>query len=371
MHGKCRPVSKGTRVSIIGNIAVIALAACAWAANAVADSGECFGPWGSPTNLNDPTLSTCNPNDLNTCVNSAFFDQHPAISPNGLSLYITSTRPGGLGLSDIWVSNRTSLSTPWGSPQNLGSNINTDRSEYAPNISPDGHWLLFTRGPYYPGQPNRPPAPSEIWVSYREDVNNDSGWEPAVPLGGEINDSAYDANAPRLFVDEGRGIVSIYFNSYLRPGSADYDEYVSNIPLNGGLDLYYSSFPVGDTVSKLNSPYRDTPTAIRSDGLEMFITSQRAGGLGAGDLWVSTRGSTLADERSWSWPVNMNDYALNEHGNACSGEPTLGCLNTSYNEGAPALSRDGTTLYFFSDRPGGAGQRDLYVSIRPRVCDDD
>ena len=35
--------------------------------------------------------------------------------------------------------------------------------------------------------------------------------------------------------------------------------------------------------------------------------------------------------------------------------------------GAPALSWDGTTLYFYSHRPGGFGTRDLYVSARERI----
>jgi len=44
-------------------------------------------------------------------------------------------------------------------------------------------------------------------------------------------------------------------------------------------------------------------------------------------------------------------------------------INTGFNEGAPALSCDGTTLYFYSNRPGGFGQNDLYVSTRKRLCD--
>ncbi|PYO34033.1 MAG: hypothetical protein DMD74_12110, partial [Gemmatimonadetes bacterium] len=65
------------------------------------------------------------------------------------------------------------------------------------------------------------------------------------------------------------------------------------------------------------------------------------------DLWVSTR-ATTADP--WSTPVNLG--------------PTV---NTTAFDGAPALSFDGTTLYFFSTRPGGFGGNDLYVTMRQRV----
>lgn len=49
---------------------------------------------------------------LGPIVNSSFDDFHPAISHNGLSLYITSTRRGGFGSNDIWVSQRDTLDDP-------------------------------------------------------------------------------------------------------------------------------------------------------------------------------------------------------------------------------------------------------------------
>ena len=71
-----------------------------------------FGPWSNPVNLGP-------------VVNSRFDDRFPAISKNGLSLYITSTRPGGVNganpdnLLEIWVSQRVSLESPWQTPINL------------------------------------------------------------------------------------------------------------------------------------------------------------------------------------------------------------------------------------------------------------
>ncbi len=329
-------------------------------AHSVANSGDChWSDWTFEGNLN--------PSPANAGINGPNNDYQPAISPDGLSLYFVSDRTGSntgacpdgssVRLEDIWFSRRAGLGDPWPSPQPLPSpNINTEESEWGPNISPDGHWLLFTRRQNCVAMSERN-APSRIYVSHREDVADDLGWEPAVPLGGEINDSGYDSNAPRLFVDQERGIVSIYFNSLLRGpyygGLGDYDEYVSKAPLiNGGLDLYKSLFPVGDDVAALNSPSRDTPTAVSEDGLEMFIASQRAGTSGGNDLWVSTREHTRIEE--WSAPVNLG--------------PTI---NTASNDGGPALSSDGTTLYFNSTRSGGAGGQDLYFASRTRLCGDD
>src|SRR5215471_9797061 len=86
-----------------------------------------FSDWSEPVNLG-PTINT------------EFQDRQPAISPNGLSLYFASDRPGGFGEYDLYVSQRSSLYEPWGTPRNLGPTINTESSERAPNFSPDGHW---------------------------------------------------------------------------------------------------------------------------------------------------------------------------------------------------------------------------------------
>src|SRR5262245_9163152 len=63
--------------------------------------------------------------NLGPVVNSAGDEERPAISRDGLSLYFSSTRPGGFAGPDLYVSQRLSLEDPWGPPVNLGPNINT------------------------------------------------------------------------------------------------------------------------------------------------------------------------------------------------------------------------------------------------------
>ena len=98
-----------------------------------------FGPWSTPVNLGP-------------VVNSQFDDSHPAISKNGRSLYISSTRPGGVnganstGFSEIWVSQRASLEADWGPPVNLDAFnvvpvINSIKNNTAvPSFSADGYY---------------------------------------------------------------------------------------------------------------------------------------------------------------------------------------------------------------------------------------
>jgi hypothetical protein len=75
----------------------------------------------------------------------------------------------------------------------------------------------------------------------------------------------------------------------------------------------------------------------------MYLDSNRPGTLGGMDLYVATRASTA---EPWSTPVH------------------LGAINSTVLDARPALSFDGTELYFHSDRPGGYGLRNLYVSTR-------
>jgi len=280
-----------------------------------------FSGWAEPVNLG-------------VLVNSAANDQHPAISKDGLSLYFISSRPGGLGGQDIYVSQRESPNDTWGPPVNLGPNVNSANTENAPALSRNGRLLFFgsTRLGGCGGL--------DLWVARRRNKHDDFGWEPTVNLGCTIN-TAYDEDGPTYFRDEENGVTTLYFTSLNRPGNiGDYDIYASTLQADG-------TFGLGQLIPELCSTDRDTRTSISRNGLEMFITSNRAGGLGGLDLWVATRASTCD---TWSVPANV-------------GAP----VNTAANDGAPALSFDGTTLYFYSTRPGGYGGNDLYVTTRARI----
>jgi serine/threonine protein kinase/Tol biopolymer transport system component len=94
----------------------------------------------------------------------------------------------------------------------------------------------------------------------------------------------------------------------------------------------------------INSAKVDCPTSLTADGLELYFFSRRPGGLGNADLYVIKRATRNSP---WGPPTNL-------------GAP----VNTSYNDGSPSVSSDGLELYFGSDRPGGYGAGDLYVSRR-------
>ena len=300
-------------------------------ADASAADQPMYGAWGAPANLGP-------------VVNSSYNDNHPAISKDGLSLYITSGRPGGvnganlLQFEEIWVSQRASPDADWGTPVNLGPAINSiGANTGSPTFTPDGHRMYF--------HSNRPGfcGLADLYVARRHDKRDDLSWGPAENIGCVVNGPAND-NGPTYFEDETTGITTLYFTSTRLGGPGDYDIYASTSVGDDG------EFGPAVLVPELSATGRDTRTAIRRDGLEMFLSSDgagRVGGIGSQDVWVSTRATTLDP---WSTPVNLG--------------PTV---NSTAFDGAPALSFNGTTLYFFSERAGGFGKRDLYVATRARL----
>jgi hypothetical protein len=329
-----------------------------------------FSAWSAPTNLNAIVLS--NGTHCPAVVNSSSDDQHPAISKDGLSLYFTSNRLGGLGDFDLWVVKRDSVDDCWSAKtlRNLGPVVNSSAEDVAPNLSTDGHWLFFhsKRGKGCYGGTVR-----ELWVTHRRDADEDFGefgWEAPTNLGCAVNLANADNAGPDLFEDES-GNLFLYFTRSLTPNNAVLaDIYVSTCTSDLATCNRQRLWETGTKVDALSSPFRDTRMAVRRrDGLEIILSSGRPGSLGSENLWVSTRAAVTSDQLNWATPEPINcDSKL-----GCSVWNPAGLLvNSNAFDGAPELSWDGTELYFFSERTdltGFAGGRDLYVSKRTKLPD--
>ena len=362
-------------------------------------TAQLYSAWSAPVNLNALTLrdgTACPP-----VVNSAFNDTHPAISKDGLSLFFASTRPGpdsngevGLGDYDLWVAQRESVDDCWLPPVNLGAVVNSSAIDFAPNLSTDGHWLFF-----HSKRPGGCGAGANLWVTHRRHKPDALGWETPVNLGCTINTPGFDSAGPTYVEDEQTDTRFLYFTrkpTSTGPAPDDflYDVYVSTCTaelaacnLRG---LWQSAVPV----DALNSPFRDTRTAIRQrDGLEIILSSGRPGTLASENLWVSTR-ATIQDQ-SWlpavpincEWQQNVTAILnLMPLPLPCSSwapvDPagTTLFVNSAAFDGGPALSWEGTELYFFrvrsdlasllgcQDPTGVPACRDLYVSKRTKLA---
>jgi Tol biopolymer transport system component len=100
----------------------------------------------------------------------------------------------------------------------------------------------------------------------------------------------------------------------------------------------------------INSTFNENSAAISHDGRSLYFISNRPGGFGRNDIWVSQRKSV---DDPWGEPANLG--------------PTI---NTNQFQGAPFLSRDGHWLFFIDDGRGGFGLKDLFVSWRADKHDD-
>ena len=117
--------------------------------------------WGPPENLGVP-------------INSPKEDSSFSISADGLSAYFSSNRLGGYGSFDIYIVTRPTTTDPWGSPVNVGSQINGSAADTAPSVSPDGlelHFVSWRTGGYGDG---------DIYVARRE-TTTDLWGKPANP----------------------------------------------------------------------------------------------------------------------------------------------------------------------------------------------
>src|SRR5262249_44432663 len=117
---------------------------------------------------------------------------------------------------------------------------------------------------------------------------------------------------------------------------------------SGGSDIWLATRKsAGGRFSKaehlgppVDGPSYDGDPAISADGLMLFFSSDRPGGSGGQDLWVALRRST---GEPFGEPINLGPQ-----------------VNTAGFEGRPALSSDGSALFFMSDRAGGFGGVDLW-----------
>jgi Tol biopolymer transport system component len=290
------------------------------------------GALGSSTEGNPKFSGWSVPENLGPMVNSSFLDSGPTLSKNGLSLYFTSTRPGGFGAQDIWVAQRPTVDSPWGAPANLGALINTDAIEAVPALSRDEHWLFFNS--------DRPGGlgSGDIWASWRSHVHDDFGWSLPINLGDGVN-SPFNEVGPGFFENDDAGIPMLFFASTRPGGQGLTDIYVSAQVADG-------MFGPAHLIAGLSSPQLDVRPVPSFDGLELFFGSSRVGTLGGLDLWVATRKTTT---EPWPAPVNL-----------------AGAVNTAASEQQPFLGSDRRTLFFASDRVGGSGGLDLYVTVRVR-----
>jgi hypothetical protein len=276
--------------------------------------------FGEPVNLGPP-------------INSPSREVSFFMSADGLEVYVSSERSGGLGYIDLWRSTREDADNPWGPLVNV-QEINSRYNESFPCLSADGLTLYFSDwyGGGWSAAGDRPGGvgSGDLWMCTRASRNDP--WGTPVNMGAPFNSGSSDM-CPIISHD---GLTFI-FASTRSGGRGNFDLWMSTRPAAEG--DWAAPVNMGPAV---NSSAYDGDGCLSTDGLALFFCSDRPGGRGSYDIWMTTRRSQAA---AWSPPVNLGPV-----------------INTSGMEGIPSLSPDQKTLY---GGIGGGGWDVYEVPIVP------
>jgi len=307
------------------------------------------------------------------------------------------------------MSTRSAVDQPWGEPVNLGSVVNSSFSDTSPTLTADGLALFF--------ESERPGGfgVGDIWMCTRRSLNDP--WDKPVNLGRGVNTNNWDSG-PELADDD----TALYFSSrgfgthgdsdiwilpIRRPDSSSVSSSKPDGPsatdspaapqmveLPNGWQIGVP-VPLGPPINAAKVSEKN-PT-LPSDGLTLVYGALHA--RASVGLWISTRSSI---DQPWNEPVQLMESADDSaslsadgltmvftsaapggagnrdlwmtrrpSGDASFGSPeNLGpIVNSSDDDVDPCLSRDGLTLLFVSDRPDGCGNYDIWMSKRPTIGD--
>jgi hypothetical protein len=192
-------------------------------------------PWSPPVNI--------------AVLNSINDDYEPNLAIDGLTLLFVSTRAGGIGTSDIYVSTRPTTSSPWGPPANLGGPINV-----AGNVNDDPYLSENQLTLYYTHT-----STSDVWSATRPAIGQPFGAPgPFAPM----NSTAFD-HSPAV---EGNGDL-LFFASTRTGGTTGSSDFymITRDPVTS---LY--SAPLG--IATLNTVDWDSNLSIGRTTGTLFIS---------------------------------------------------------------------------------------------------
>ncbi len=218
---------------------------------------------------------------------------------------------------------RDAIANRWkDSARNMGPRINTISPEMFPTLSADSQVLYFTR--------RHNNMDEDFYYALPDSCG---GWFTALNMGNPPNTS--DQESSQMISADGHYLFFTRCENRSENGWGQ-----------GGCDLFMCYR--ADTVwsapesfgATINTPNFEGTPSLSADNRELYFCSDRPGGYGGFDIYVSR-----FEEGLWQVPVNLG--------------PTI---NTPGNETSPYLHIDGKTLYFSSDGHPGMGGKDLFIS---------
>lgn len=242
---------------------------------------------------------------------------NPTLTADMLEIFFDSSRTGGAGVADIWTSTRASVTASWSAPVNVAA-LNTGSVDEFPEISPDGLTLFFSST-----RPTGNLGQTDIFVTTRP--TRASAWSAptrVVELSSMGFDNSATASADLLSIYLSSDRVAdreIYVASRASTGAtwstptsitelSDPGDDGGAFVASGGRLLVYDSYRAGgmgsqdlwqatrastavpfdppSPLAELNTPSRDSDAWLSPDLHTMIFSSDRSG---AEELYVTTR----------------------------------------------------------------------------------
>jgi outer membrane protein OmpA-like peptidoglycan-associated protein len=212
--------------------------------------------------------------------------------------------------------------------------VSTERDEYLAYISPDDKAAYYVRRLPVKNMNSvfEKDSEKEVFMISKRDKTG-------------VFDNGKPMEAPFNVTDDNQGGCSISIdNKHL---------YFSMMRMEGGLqpncDLYVSDNAFGEwgEIKKLSANvndarFWDSQPTIAADGITLYFTSDRPGGYGGLDLYVTKRDLKTG---AWSVPENLGPK-----------------INTRGDEKTPFIHSDSETLYFSSTGHTGFGKYDIFYT---------
>lgn len=268
--------------------------------------------------------------NLGSEVNSEYSDFAPVVSPDGNYLFFASDRPGGQGMQDIWVSQR--VNGEWAKPKNLGTPVNDEL-----NQGPDSFYRNKDKEYIFMTYCNK--IDLGLCDIYISEKGEDDSWGKPVNLGAPINTEYSDANASWDYVNRVLYFVStrpggIRGDGPMRlPNEASYDVWMAPLQSDG---KWGNPVNLGEPV---NTPGWEGVSFFLAADQTLYFSSDGHGGMGGADIFKSRHNQ----DGSWSEPEPVNE------------------VNTSANDMYFSIPASGDVAYFSSATSGGQGDEDLYM----------
>jgi len=204
--------------------------------------------------------------------------------------------------------------------ENLGPAINSEADDCFPYLSNDESWMFYTRM----GE-RRNVDENLLFSTY-----SSGKWTNGKSLGEEINSE----------VNEGMGKAT-------RDERQMYFPACNREDVLGVCDIFEAAIDgsqildIQQLKGQVNSDRWDSQPSINCDGQALYFVSDRPGGFGGTDIWVSY----IEPDGTWGPAKNLGQS-----------------VNSAQDEEAPFISDDGVTLYFASNGHPGLGDQDIFFS---------